>query len=130
MTVLTDEEVAAAMRASWIDGDKHMPGQALVTARAIEAAVMKKLDAKHLAVEEAQAEQHQGLQTSLIRAGMAAVCESILNSDYDICTDDGTRQAISVTIDLEAQRTVWDRVELTTDRTPDEKSVVFTVTRK
>ena len=87
---------------------------------------------QHQLIEQGQADEHEGMSTSLIRAGMAAVCEAVLQYRYVLhgANRDESGAAISVTINLEAQRTIWDRVELTTDRNADETEVIFTVTRK
>lgn len=85
---------------------------------------------QHQLIEEGQAEQHEGLQTSLIRAGMAAVCEAVMNGDYIAGPNDSGKRRIEVNMNLEAQRTIWDRVELTTARNADETEVIFTVERK
>lgn len=85
---------------------------------------------QHQLIEEGQADQHETLQTSLIRAGMAAVCEAVMDGKYIVGPNGSGQRRIAVTINLEAQRTIWDRVELTTARNADETEVIFTVERK
>lgn len=106
---------------------------------AVEAGIAhgkSKADRMHHAVQDAQAEEHTMLNTSLIRANMVALAEAVMNGQtsnlFDMSKPNniGHLIGIKITINLEAQRTVWDRMELTTDRTDDGENVIFTVSRK
>lgn len=81
--------------------------------------------AEHHAIQDAQAEEHSMMNTSVIRANMAALAEAVMNNKYT-----AGLKACRFHINLEAQRTIWDRVELTTSRNADETEVIFTVERK
>lgn len=74
-------------------------------------------------VEEAVA-QADGMQTSIIRATVAAVMEEV-NTVYN---HGGERFALNM--NLEAQRTIWDRYELTTERDASQENVIFTIHKK
>lgn len=114
MTTLTDEEIAAIVLNS--------PGP-IETCRNIEEAVVKKLEAKNLAVQEGLDEHYREAQTSIIRATVAAVMEAAL-------VNTAQADAFTLVMNLEAQRTIWDRFEFETARSDDGSKVVFTLTRK
>lgn len=103
----------------------------------------KEVHAEHLAIQQGQAEQYEGLQTSLIRANMVALAEAVMNGKFTISkktlqkrshgkviSSEVTHHSVVIRINLEDQRTVWDRVELHTERNEEGTEVLFTVTRK
>lgn len=65
-------------------------------------------------------------QTSIIRATVAAVLEAVRDNDPVLFQLD----SMHVKMNLEAQRTIWDRVELTTERDASQENVTFTVHKK
>lgn len=65
-------------------------------------------------------------QTSIIRATVAAVLEAVRNETAGADEFDSH----SITMNLEAQRTIWDRVELETQRSEDGTQVTFTIHKK
>lgn len=126
--LLSDEEIMGVFK----DGVTCMT--TIEHARAIEAAVIKKMSAQHLAIQEAMADQHAGLQTSLIRANMAAMAEAVMQEQFDHWGEnrngEGPYDKVEIRINLEAQRTIWDRVEYMTDRNEDGTEVIITIERK
>lgn len=101
---------------------------------AVEAGIAhgkSKADHMNHLVQDMQEEQHSMLNTSVIRANMVALAEAVMNGKCECYgPDNETASKIKITINLEAQRTIWDRVELSTDRSHDGTEVIFTVERK
>lgn len=80
---------------------------------------------QQLLIEETVA-QAEGMRTSIIRATVAAVMEVIRNGTAGA----GEFNSHSITMNLEAQRTIWDRYELTTERDESQENVTFTIHKK
>lgn len=91
-------------------------------------------DAKALLVQETMTEQHDTLNTSLVRATIAGVLEAVGNDLVVEHTSDTQRGnhvfCVSTVMNLDAQRTVWDRWDYETTRTEDGKAVELTIVRK
>lgn len=92
----------------------------------IEEAAYKRGIDSNLALMEASIDQAEAQQTSIIRATVAAVLESA-SKEEPYYGDDG---GFKLTMNLEAQRTIWDRVELTTERDASQENVTFTIHKK
>lgn len=82
--------------------------------------------ASQQALIDATVAQAEGMQTSIIRATVAAVLEVIRNGTAG--ADEFNSH--SITMNLEAQRTIWDRYELTTERDESQENVTFTIHKK
>ena len=80
--------------------------------------------ASQQALVDATVAEGNGMQTSIIRATVAAVME--VASGYT----EMPKPPFSLTMSLEAQRTIWDRVELTTARDESQENVTFTIHKK
>jgi len=89
-------------------------------------------NAEHQLIHDAVAEKQDTQSTSYIRACVAAVLEGVTQSLVVTHADGPRREVmqIQVTMNLEAQRTIWDRFELTTERSVDETEVTFKLFRK
>ena len=76
---------------------------------------------EHQFLVQQMEEQHQLDQNNIMRAAVAAVLEA---APWIIETND----SISVTVNMEAQRTIWDRATLTSSMLAGGKSVAWTLT--
>ena len=83
--------------------------------------------ASQQALVDATVAEGNGMQTSIIRATVAAVME--VASGYTEIPE-MPKPPFSLTMSLEAQRTIWDRVELTTARDESQENVTFTIHKK
>lgn len=72
------------------------------------------LATKDQPLADAVAEHYESQQTSIVRATVAAVMEAA--------------GLTTLSINVERQATVWDRVELFTDRNDEQTHVTFTLT--
>ncbi len=98
---------------------------------------MSESDAKHNLIHGLVAETAEGQQTTIIRATVAAVIESIFKDHHDESKRikpnlslGGMLCDVEVTMDLDAQRTIWDRYELSTRRNEDNNAVIFNLSMK
>lgn len=82
--------------------------------------------ASQQALVDATVAEGNGMQTSIIRATVAAVMEAFA-PDHGVNLEAGSFNLI---MNLEAQRTIWDRVELTTKRDASQENVIFTIHKK
>ena len=94
----------------------------------MEQAAYNRGAASQQALIDATVAQAEGMRTSIIRATVAAVMEAAnpmghleMHAGYP---------AYKVTMNLEAQRTIWDRFELTTERDESQENVTFTIHKK
>lgn len=67
-------------------------------------------------------DQGEFQRTSIIRATVAAVMEAFNLANHGA--------PFSLSMNLEAQRTIWDRYELTTERDASQENVTFTIHKK
>ncbi len=139
MTVLSEEELQTLLMAGWDAKDDAQRPTA--TARAVEAAVIAKLDAKHLAMEEALAEQYAQRERHTIDVAMVAVAEIILEGKFTIKHEknlsmfngrpDYKPLQCVLWFNPEKQRNVLDRFSFEADFADERESeILFTVTRK
>lgn len=91
-----------------------------------EVAAYNRGKASQQALVDATTEQAESQQTSIIRATVAAVLEAVRDNDPVLFQLD----SMHVKMNLEAQRTIWDRVELTTERDASQENVTFTIHKK
>lgn len=70
-------------------------------------------------------DQGEFQRTSIIRATVAAVMEA-----FNLANHGAPLDVFSITMSIEAQRTIWDRVELTTERDASQENVTFTIHKK
>lgn len=83
-------------------------------------------ESKNLFVQNQLDEHYREAQTSIVRATVAAVMEAGINLNAELLE----RGETTCIMNLEKQRTIWDRWELDTQRNPEETEVTFTLTRK
>lgn len=76
---------------------------------------------EHQFLVQQMEEQHQLDQNNIMRAAVAAVLEEV---PWVIQAND----SISVNVNMEEQRTIWDRATLTSTMSPDQKDVTWTLT--
>ncbi len=70
-------------------------------------------------------DQGEFQRTSIIRATVAAVMEAFILANHGAPLD-----VFSITMSIEAQRTIWDRYELITERDASQENVTFTIHKK
>lgn len=113
--------------------DKHqtwMPHEWVITAivTALKAGMKwgeEKAERSNLHVQEQLDEHYREAQTTMIRACVAGIMEAGVTTN----PDDIGKGVAQCTLNLDSQRTIWDRCELETKRNPEETEVTFTLHR-
>jgi hypothetical protein len=132
-TVLTDEDIKRIEASTYADERGYI--------HAIEAAVIAKLDAKHLAMEEALVRKYTEGERHLIDAALIAAAEIIMEGKFAIKHDknlsmfngrpDYKPLQCVLQFNPEKQRTILDRFTFEAEFADQRESeILFTVTRK
>ena len=118
-----------AQLSSWINELNHCPAAHEAELRALigkieEAAHTRGIRSNERLMQET-IDQGEFQRTSIIRATVAAVLEA-----FNLANHGAPLDVFSITMSIEAQRTIWDRYELTTERDASQENVTFTIHKK
>lgn len=86
-------------------------------------------DAKALLVQETMAEQHETLQSDMVKSAIAATLEAFADGEMHAMSVDGKR-CMSATLNLGAQPTIFDRWAYDVALHADPTYAVVSITRK
>lgn len=89
-------------------------------------------DAEKDFVLEQMAEQHERDEQGMVKATVAAVLEAVAKDkiEFSVGTEPEDVIAITVRVDMDEQRTIWDRATCTPALAEEQNAVTWTYTKK